>query len=305
MINEDFEVIKYKLENNTIEISDRLPAVVNFPLSHDQSIQFDHIKMNKVTIDKMSSDDFQDTLKERIDDMVEKLEREKLYYNQYSVNIPNLITYLKKQLSTLKQFDVTEYDFQYNEPIGNLKNHILDDPIEIKTRAINFDELEPTVLKKLHQITEAKRNICNSGIQSLGELIGKKTSVKTLKKKRHSFEYNGSLGNLRDFYERLLTPRDKKGAFIEDIEYKEFKKVFSNQKIQIKINWIGHQNELHFLIDRMLQNPKFGKAAQRWALSRKCFTLYNMPIDIQKLKDADDEPQKRVGELLRIIGLLD
>ena len=107
---------------------------------------------------------------------------------------------------------------------------------------------------------------------------------------------------LHDFHKAL-----KDYGLIEFVDYKHFKKVFIDEEITQKIDWIGDPNELFYLIKALRAKKLLQPQKGFWQLTCNCFNLKDgservlTPDYLARCKDPSRKKRTEINSIIDIL----
>ncbi|MBN1183422.1 MAG: hypothetical protein JXB49_14110 [Bacteroidales bacterium] len=90
-------------------------------------------------------------------------------------------------------------------------------------------------------------------------------------------------------------------GFIEDIDLKSFNKVFHNEMIEKKINWIGGKEAFKYFISNLIDSKYIHSSRERWKIAEKCFLIKGEEIEgynISTQQKANNLVQESINHIL-------
>jgi hypothetical protein len=139
--------------------------------------------------------------------------------------------------------------------------------------------------------------------------ISIKASIKIKPPDKESFELNPEhfdsklpiTEKLQEFKNLLL-----QYGYIEQIDFREFSRVFNNQPITQPITWLGTPSELYYIIKKLYDQNLIIRFKNYWSVACKCFLAYDKknvlitPYYLQRCKAP-----KRGEQLRKLNSILD
>ena len=151
---------------------------------------------------------------------------------------------------------------------------------------------EKIVQERLNELKPQYREILSFLANEREKIIGKR-----------SYFWNGSMQEIKKIYNGLVS----ENLISKETTIENFYEVFTYKKINeiTKINWIGQNNLLAYLIDGLDYNKRFKFFNEKFSIARECFTNANnlAKLKFQYLGSKTGSPRKNhiIDNILKTI----